>query len=519
MIERVLLRMATLIGVAVGTVVMAHNASAQQAPIERVKLTDNEMNCAQMHAETVAMDKAIAEAKAAESQGNTTSTVGAAGNVAAEVAGRTGLFGSLGGLTGALFGQVAAQTAAGVAQQTGQMTAQQAAERTRQASARKEHVSTLFLNRGCKASDLDYNPPASSQSGASIQVLSVAIGTAAQKPAIAAPAPIKSLPDLDPDNFFKGQNGGTFGKNVVEVFPGNKRVAVAGFRVAFITSNTATAQVRGSYMPGRDTSGASSSLVLTLSGVDNSTLQALTDKAYADFLAQMRLTGRELVPQEELKEFLAGVDISPSSPGKPYTKEQNSQTAVIFSPTGMPLWFHNGDVAWSDKGPFDQKNLRSLAEYSQKLNAIVVAPLIVVDFARMSSSGNQSGFVASTAETGAKLELRVSGFYSRVTRSEETRSGLVMKGDDATVALTRGFISNKNFGEIRDAAVSDNRSTVGIFNALGGAMGVANAGGAVRSRKESVAVTTDPMFSEAASDALVLATGTFAKWFQKYPAR
>ena len=107
---------------------------AQLMPIDRVKITDNELTCAQMFAEANAMDKAIADAKAMQAQGANTATVGSAGNVAAQVAGRTGLFGQLGGITGALFGQAATQAAASAAQQTGQATAQQAAEHERQAS-------------------------------------------------------------------------------------------------------------------------------------------------------------------------------------------------------------------------------------------------------------------------------------------------------------------------------------------------------------------------------------------------
>ena len=94
-----------------------------------------------------------------------------------------------------------------------------------------------------------------------------------------------------------------------------------------------------------------------------------------------------------------------------------------------------------------------------------------------------------------------------------------MKGDDAAVNMTRGFISDMKFGSMREVSASDNRALVGSFNALGNAMGLANAGGAVRDKKEAVVETNDAMYAAAASDALVRATGTFAKWFQKYPAR
>src|SRR5690606_38960889 len=100
--------------------------------------------------------------------------------------------------------------------------------------------------------DLEHNPP--HPANAPGQVAAATATPAAVIPVEAATA----LPGLDPDSFFKGQTGGTFGKNVTEVLPANKRVAITGFRVAFITSNTVTAQVRASYFLGRDTSGASS---------------------------------------------------------------------------------------------------------------------------------------------------------------------------------------------------------------------------------------------------------------------
>lgn len=508
----------------------------QPAPIERIKITDNQMNCAQLYAENGEMDKVIAAAQAAESSGNTTAMAGSAANVAAEVAGRTGLFGQFGGIAGALFGKAAAQGAAGVAQQSGQMSAQQAAARAKQAVARKEHVTAIFVSRGCKASDLSYDPPLSAQNEAMAQVLQASLSTggagaaaggaagsalpsAAELQKLLAPAPaITALPDADPDAHFRGKMGGTFGKNVIEVMPNSKRVAVAGFRVVFITEQTATAVVRGSYMPGRDTSGARSSLKLTLSGVDQATMQAITDKAYADFLAQLRFAGREVVPQEELKDFFASVNLAAPA-GQPAMRSANSQTAAAFSPKGVPLWFYAGDAPWGDVGPFDQKNIRSLAESAAKLKAIVVAPMIVVNFARMMSSGNQSGFTARAAETGATLAMHVAGFSSHYMRSDETRGGIVMSGDEGGIQMAAPIGSERQFGTIRDVAASDNTAVKGVFDALGRAGGLANAGGANRSSTESVAETTPQAFAAAAVDALSRTTGTFAKWFQKYPAR
>lgn len=508
------------------TVVAACACSAalaqQPAPIDRVKITDNQLSCAQIYGEVGEMDKVAATAQAAGESGNSTAMAGSAANVAAEVAGRTGLFGQFGGIAGSLFGKAAAQTAAGAVQQSGQQTAQQSAERVKQAVARKEYLTSVFIARGCKTSDLNYNPP---------QQLALAVPTqqaampsqpgtdpAALQRLLAPSASISALPELDPDQHFRGKMGGTFGKNVVEVMPNGKRVAVAGFRVAFITENTATATVRGSYMPGRDTSGASSSLHVVLNGVDHATMQAITDKAYADFLAQMRYAGRDVVPHEELKEFFAGIDTS-AAPGRPYTKSDGGQTAVVFAPTGMPLWFGHSDVPWGDKSAFDQKNLRTMAEHSARLKAIAIAPLIVVNFARMSSSGNQSGFTSRAAETGAALAMHVAAFSTHYMRSDETRGGIVMKGDEGGIQMAAPIISKLEFGSMKEVAASDNSGVKGVFDLLGRAGGLANAGGAARSRSQSVAEASGPAYAAAAVDALGAATGTFAKWFQKYPAK
>ena len=138
--------------------VIAHGQALQ--PIERVKITDNDLTCRQMFDERDAMDKVIAEAKAAQSSAQTTATAGQAGGVAAEVASRSGLFGSLGGLAGHVLGTAASKTAATVAEQTGQQNAAAAVEREKQAMARKEHLTQLFLAKGCSAADPSAAPKA-----------------------------------------------------------------------------------------------------------------------------------------------------------------------------------------------------------------------------------------------------------------------------------------------------------------------------------------------------------------------
>ena len=96
--------------------------------------------------------------------------------------------------------------------------------------------------------------------------------------AFADNAPI-TLPDLNPAEGFDGKMGGTFGAKTVTAFAKSNRVAVAGFRVVFVTHNEARAFVRASYLPGRDTGSARAKMEVDLKGVDDATLQAITDQA------------------------------------------------------------------------------------------------------------------------------------------------------------------------------------------------------------------------------------------------
>ena len=59
-------------------------AQAPAAPIARIKLTDNELTCAQTHAEIEQMDKIVADAMAAEDKDKTTGTTAGAASTVAE---------------------------------------------------------------------------------------------------------------------------------------------------------------------------------------------------------------------------------------------------------------------------------------------------------------------------------------------------------------------------------------------------------------------------------------------------
>lgn len=311
-----------------------------------------------------------------------------------------------------------------------------------------------------------------------------------------------TLPDLNPSEWFDGKMGGTFGAKTVTAFAKSNRVAVAGFRVVFVTHNEARAFVGASYLPGRETGSARAKMEVDLRGVDDATLQAITDQAYALFLDQLKAAGREVVSQDEMKASYAAFKTNPT----PMEVQAGLLKGKAFSPTGMPLWFQVGDP-WGDAG-LSQKNMRAFNELSKSANApITIAPLIVIDFAHMESSGNRSGLVARRAEVNASLAMSIPTFTTRVVRAEQTRyGGLVFKGDDGALTMTKALDTDIEFAELY------------LLDTKTGAV-LSLTGPDHKSKKwQKVADTTNEAYSTAAHAVLSQATGTFAKLFAANPA-
>lgn len=313
------------------------------------------------------------------------------------------------------------------------------------------------------------------------------------------PAPI-TLPELNPSEWFDGKMGGTFGAKTATAFAKSNRVAVTGFRVVFVTHNEARAVVRASYLPGRETGAARAKMEVDLKGVDDATMQAITDGAYKLFLDQLKAAGREIVVPEQAS--FAGYKVNPA----PMDVSTGLLKGKAFSPTGLPLWWQVGD-AWGDAG-IGQKNMRAFNQQSEKLQApVTIAPLIVIDFAHMQSSGNRSGLLARRAEVGASLAMSIPTFYTRVVRAEQTRyGGIVFKGDDGALALTKAIDTDIEFADL--FKVDEKTGTV-----------LSLTGGDHKSKKfKNVAETTNAAYTTAANAVLAQATGAFAKLFAANPA-
>ncbi len=310
-----------------------------------------------------------------------------------------------------------------------------------------------------------------------------------------------TLPDLKPSDWFDGKMGGTFGAKTVTAFAKTNRVAVSGFRVVFVTHNEARAFSGATYLPGGvETGSARAKMEVDLRGVDDATMQAITDDAYKLFLEQLKAAGREVVTPEAAS--YAEFKVVPT----PQAVDVGLLKGKAFSPTGMPLWWQVGD-SWGDAG-LSQKNMRAFNKQSEALKApVTIAPMIVIDFAHMQSSGNRSGLIQRRAEVGAALAMSIPTFSTRVVRAEQTRyGGIVFKGDDGALTLKKALDTDIEFAEM---FIVDTKT--------GKVLGpvVDN----VSKKQTRVAETTNEAYTTAAHAVLSQATGAFAKLFAENPAK
>lgn len=287
----------------------------------------------------------------------------------------------------------------------------------------------------------------------------------------AATLNVQLPPTIDPDSItvptIQATNKNKYKKHLLKVLGGADKVAVAGFRVVFITTNSATAST-DSRLANLGNSAASPSGIkvyqtdtsltmnVQLVGVDMSLMQRLADAAYADFLVKLQQAGHEVVPVESIleNEYFQGLDAYGYTTTQPYVKKArvgDPRTYLVFSPSQLPLWFTHGDsIQLGNLSPFALKNVKQITKLSYETNAAVVIPQITIDFADMGSSGRRK--LVGNAKVDAEPIVSLANSYTSFTvyhaKNNVMADGdVIYLGDEVPVPGTYAVseqISSKN---------------------------------------------------------------------------
>lgn len=198
------------------------------------------------------------------------------------------------------------------------------------------------------------------------------------------------------------------------------RVVVPGFFMVMQTEDSASARVAGgSTLGGGQSSGARASMQLRVQ-LNANAMTALADAAYADFIAQLKSTGREVISAEAMRAVpgYSGLDFVDTDEHGFYIQTASmgaNKGAVVVPATGQPLWWTNGQVLFGHQvGPiFDQNNHKALQWVSKSNEAVIIYPVFHVNFLDMESSGNSMNYLGGgTAEVSANQNLTVSVSYN-----------------------------------------------------------------------------------------------------------
>lgn len=284
---------------------------------------------------------------------------------------------------------------------------------------------------------------------------------------------------------------------------GVKRVAVPGYRVIYTTRSKVVANAEdwlGGVGGGRS-SGAKATMEVVLGNVDFETLQKVTDAAYADFLEDLKASGIEVVPQETVlaSQAFQKLKLTGSNAEKPYTKRSRDAKThyLVASPTAIPLWFTNWDGDISDQG-MSQHNTKALLAMSKELDALLLFPIMHIDFASLGSSG---GKFARRASVNAKAAIYTNPAYT-----------LFYIGNDKGFSFARihdGIGVEGDPGEF----VTADQSSNGAF--IEGMQKIGIDFGPVKSKKNMVLQTNRENFHSLAYEALTGTNEAFRRALQE----
>jgi hypothetical protein len=265
--------------------------------------------------------------------------------------------------------------------------------------------------------------------------------------------------------------------------------------------------VRASYLPGGiHKSGVNSKIELTLEGIDLERMQSLVDKAYQDFQAQLRANGVDLIPYADFAAHpsFAEIEAAKQKDDQPYTVTHEGRNYVVLSPSGVKLWFDQAE-ALGDQGAFGWGNGRRAGDFAFDNKALVLNPLLVVDFAETASARNKGLFGVrdeSDVEARAGMSLRKSNTLLYVRGRAAPISSAVMGG---VAYLKENVVFAGRYGQLNMGEVSSNRGLVSGLALVG------LSAGPVRTNQKGVMQADPASFEAYASNLLLSGNRLFAR--------
>jgi hypothetical protein len=259
-----------------------------------------------------------------------------------------------------------------------------------------------------------------------------------------------------------------------KTFKGTQDIVIGSFNVAFVIEKKDKAFAG----MGRQYGGSSEAKAL-LAGVSAAEYQAITDAAYADFLAKMTAAGYRIADRSALMADpgVAKQKYVPSGAEATVIFGKDSKAkAVYYAPTAFgPMAISSGEIAGGTFAGFGNMGpLMARGAYVQKAKQPVMNVRYVVDFAGTKHYG---GAFAMSSSIKLKAQLAIVSTLSSVTLQGLTGQG--------TMTLAQPIAVEGDFGELADSTTRGQK----IDQALGNVIGIL--GGVGTSSRKQFTFTAD----------------------------
>lgn len=280
-----------------------------------------------------------------------------------------------------------------------------------------------------------------------------------------------------------------------------RQVVIGGFTIGFDTHKTDSAKAGGGLLGSGF--GGKSTAKSELTGIGDEVLQAITDKAYGDFLAQLTAAGYTVVERAQLAEHDKFKTTNTLT--MPHVDTQGGMlgggnTTRYFAPSafGGIKAFH-GDIMGTMGGIGFSSPNAGAAEFAKASGIKVLHVAYRVDFANAEKYG---GWYSSSSSVDVKQGLAIAKDLSRMGIIGGW--GGTFSTDNGSITLADAITSDKEFAKISDATGEGAKTVETITNVIGMLGGI----GTNKSRRYEF--KADPAaYADGAHDALRKTSETF----------
>jgi hypothetical protein len=232
---------------------------------------------------------------------------------------------------------------------------------------------------------------------------------------------------------FLGSTKSDLDIGTAKAFSGKKDVVIGAFRVGFVTYNRVSHSTGSSLLAAAHTAGRASARS-TLMGIDDATMQKITDAAYADFIATLKSNGYNVIDHAKLAALPEYRKMGTEK--APYKTEDQGTDLTYFTPAGLPL---------KGSGFGFSHPLSAMAVAAEKLGA----PVLDVDYKLNFANGSGAGFSVATVEVGQGISVPVGSGITLIGGQMGTFSNNV-----GSVKLGQPVYSTETFASIEDTTTN-----------------------------------------------------------------